>query len=981
MHKKTYAKETTHSVVSTAKQSSFFKTIVERLLYSVFVVFLLASSSAANALGLGSFDVQSNLDQPLNGFIELRVASGDDVNSIEAQIASEEDFQKLGVDYPAYMTDISIEVVDWNGSKALAVSSGDVIIKEPFIHFLVRVDWSGGSFLREYTALIDPPAYAAETPNSLAQPRAVGTDQSYQAENEPEIAIEEIDQSDAFDDVSTPEYEEEYVEDDVQEEFVDTDQRETGEFIDTDTLDARYGPVVAGESLSEIAQELQRQFPSLSIYQIMKVIFEENRSAFIRENINGLIKGSVLNLGDLNAIRAVDIAESKQFFYDQVTAWDPSFLEPQSDDSIRVGQDEYDDDDDIFSSGSDSSFDDEAGFEEDSFQVGSSDDTQSFVSATQGDNRDGEVLALQQQISELEASLSSSTLENQELTERISILEGQLADMNRLVSLDVEDADLASVEATLAQQNQQDDTADFIDDDSTLLSSQDQAIEEFLDDQSTVNDELASDSDDFLPLDNELLDDGSLTDLDETIGDELADLGDSSLLDSELVDDGLALDSTLNEDATDSTTSTEDSVLEVAEQEVASSAPVVSKETQSSSFMDRIKSLDTNLWAIAGGAGGVLALLGLFFYRRHRSDQEFEVSMLSIESHSQTLTDLSKETVESISQSKSASVSERPEPDKETSFLTVYSDSDAVVQADEVDPIAEADVYIAYGRDEQAEEVLLDGISANPDRVDIKHKLLSLYHKNENTEGFERVAEELYAQKSVLTAEVWDEVGTMGKELLPNNPMFDVSVDDLLVDEATDAADQSPVEELDEADSDALNLNDQEEGTLDFQVDEGDIDDDSEETIVDIDLSNEDDPSSESTVDFGEEESSINLINFDEGVSELDEVKIDSLDIDNDDGTVEIDLEDVVEVENQDDAESETEDKEDTEYSSTISEVSDLEIDPDYDEARTQYELAKVFVDLGDEEGAKKILKEIVADTNNKDDVLKDANELLESIT
>jgi len=64
---------------------------------------------------------------------------------------------------------------------------------------------------------------------------------------------------------------------------------------------------------------------------------------------------------------------------------------------------------------------------------------------------------------------------------------------------------------------------------------------------------------------------------------------------------------------------------------------------------------------------------------------------------------------------------------------------------------------------------------------------------------------------------------------------------------------------------------------------------------------------------------------------------------------------------------------------SEVQEVSGLEIDADYDEARTQYELAKVFADLGDEEGARKILDELVANSENSADVIKDAQDLLDS--
>ncbi len=130
------------------------------------------SMSMAFALGLGSLEVQSNLDQPLDGIIELRLAPGDEVASIDARIASREEFEDLGIDYPEYLGSVRLLVEDRAGVAVLRLLS-DSIINEPFVHLLVRVDWSGGSFLREYTALIDPPIYASETPPAISQPRAV----------------------------------------------------------------------------------------------------------------------------------------------------------------------------------------------------------------------------------------------------------------------------------------------------------------------------------------------------------------------------------------------------------------------------------------------------------------------------------------------------------------------------------------------------------------------------------------------------------------------------------------------------------------------------------------------------------------------------------------------------------------------------------------------------------------------------------------
>lgn len=79
-------------------------------------------------------------------------------------------------------------------------------------------------------------------------------------------------------------------------------------------FDAQYGPVVPGETLSQIAKNLQTLYPDLDIYQIMKVLFDENPNAFARKNINTLIPGTTLTIRDLNSIRAVSTDESKEFF-------------------------------------------------------------------------------------------------------------------------------------------------------------------------------------------------------------------------------------------------------------------------------------------------------------------------------------------------------------------------------------------------------------------------------------------------------------------------------------------------------------------------------------------------------------------------------------------------------------------------------------------------------------------------------------------
>lgn len=921
------------------------------------------SATNVYALGLGSLEINSNLDQPLNGQINLRIADGDDAGSVTAAIASIDDFESLGIDYPDYLKDINLSVSNDGSSSVLLVSSNGVIIKEPFIHFLVRVEWSGGSFLREYTALIDPPIYAAASPQSISEPREVGTDQSYLSgtEDTPEISAETYDEvvSDDQESYEANVQNDEVASDESQSDdnFYNDGEDEAISVIESDSdsqlTDARYGPVASGESLSVIASDLQSQFPDLSIYQIMQVLFLENQGSFIDANINGLIQGSILNIGDLDAIRAVDVAESKAFFTTQVNEWDPRSLISSSDETLNVGQDDYNDTEDDFSFESSSAIESESN----RFQVGASSEEDNFVSSDQGANRDGEVLALRQEITQLETSLASSELENQDLSERISLLEGQLADMNRLVDLNVVSPDLAALESTLKDRA---DAEELVEEKN---SDADNALNEFLSDADETADDVVTDLDEFASGATDILaeavDDSGLGELTDGATDE--------------VDGGGALLDSVVEEVADAT-----SIIETPVQ--STPAPVAE-----ASIFDKVKNalFGGGLWKILAGIGALIAAgLGLIFLRNRRADEEFEISMLSIESNSQSVNESNNSSSSDHSMSMSQSVADdEGGADKETSFLTVYSDSDAVVQADEVDPVAEADVYIAYGRDEQAEEVLLDGVVSHPDRIDIKHKLLSLYHKRQNAEGFERIAEELYSQRAALTGDMWQQVSQMGKEIAPHNPLFELDGDDL---------------------STAI------EASSELQLEGDNIDEvpiDSESSLIELDDLDEVmtiDDESELVVDSLVDDDSIQLVNFDDGRSEVSELdEIDVLDFSNSTDTPlasdelveqnasvdvpEVSLEDgdednVLEFSlDTSDVEDDDDDVGERNYSDSP-EVSDLEIDPDYDEARTQYELAKVFVDLGDEDGARKILEDLVANNETSEAVMTDSQALLDSI-
>ena len=99
------------------------------------------------------------------------------------------------------------------------------------------------------------------------------------------------------------------------------------------------------------------------------------------------------------------------------------------------------------------------------------------------------------------------------------------------------------------------------------------------------------------------------------------------------------------------------------------------------------------------------------------------------------------------------------------------------------DVLAEADVYIAYGIYQQAEELLKTAIDENPERDDYRLKLLETHYAAKNTAEFEQLAQDVKTRKGNDQA-FWGRVAVMGTELSPGNSLYEVS--DLALDDSAD---------------------------------------------------------------------------------------------------------------------------------------------------------------------------------------------------
>ncbi|MEO8859084.1 MAG: FimV/HubP family polar landmark protein, partial [Burkholderiaceae bacterium] len=105
-----------------------------------------------------------------------------------------------------------------------------------------------------------------------------------------------------------------------------------------------------------------------------------------------------------------------------------------------------------------------------------------------------------------------------------------------------------------------------------------------------------------------------------------------------------------------------------------------------------------------------------------------------------------------------------------TGSSMVYSPSQ-LDAADDVDPVAEADVYLAYGRDLQAEEILKEALRTHSGRLAVHQKLLDIYAKRRDAQAFETMANEAFKLTGAQSPE-WARICEQGLAIDPTNPLY-----------------------------------------------------------------------------------------------------------------------------------------------------------------------------------------------------------------
>ena len=221
------------------------------------MVSLLAPSSGYS-LGIGNIKLHSALNQNLDAEIALIVSNKDNTSDIKVNLAPPDKFDEAGVPWASFLSKIKFEaIVGTDGSVIIKLSSREAVT-EPFLDFLLEVNWSKGSLYREFTVLLDPPtAYKQVTIPVLT------SSEGYK----PEQAV-------------IPQYQP------VQEQQTSVESgriSEAGEYVSTHRND----------TLRKIAEQASRQ-AGVSVEQMMIALYEENPHAFYEKNVHSLLAGKTL---------------------------------------------------------------------------------------------------------------------------------------------------------------------------------------------------------------------------------------------------------------------------------------------------------------------------------------------------------------------------------------------------------------------------------------------------------------------------------------------------------------------------------------------------------------------------------------------------------------------------------------------------------------------------------------------------------------
>jgi pilus assembly protein FimV len=599
-------------------------------------------SPAANAAGLGKLTVLSSLGQPLKAEIELTAVSADDAGALVAKLAPVDAFRAANIDFNPTLLSLRFEIDQRNGRQIIRISSGQPV-NEPFVDMLLELNWTGGRMVREYTFLLDPAEMRATQSAQVAAPVDLGRPQATQAAAPAAAATAPAPATPAAR-PSRPAAPPAAAE--------PAAKQAAGEY-----------KVKPGDNLSRIAGQLKPVDVSLDM--MLVALYRANPEAFSGNNMNRLKSGQILAVPDSDAIRAgnsegeargVVVAHAADFnayrakLAGQVATSAPAKEAPTSQSAAGKIT---------------------AKVEERPTAANESKDQLKLSKATPADATSGKTGAAVEDKIAKEKQVAEAAARVKELEKNVSDLEKLMAVKSKAM------ADQKKVAASAAA--------------SAPAVSKTPVID-------------------------------------------------------------------LNEPQ---------KPAEAAKPAKPKRTIVVPKSVVEPTLMDTL--MDNITYVGAALAAILLGGLGLVAARRRKQEQEVEQR---VESSLLGDTGIGTQSQQLIAEAGGQSVDTN-----NSVFNSNFAPSASQLDTNEVDPVAEADVYIAYGRDAQAEEILKEALRTHPERHAVRLKLLEIYANRKDARAFETQASELYSQTRG-EGEEWAQAAAMGMALDASNPLYGMGRDD-----------------------------------------------------------------------------------------------------------------------------------------------------------------------------------------------------------
>jgi pilus assembly protein FimV len=266
---------------------------MKRPLQLPLAIALALSGTDALALGLGAIHVNSKLNQPLDAEIPILQGTAGEAEGLLVQMAAAEDFDRVGLNRSRLTVPLEFSIVKTGkGEMAIKVTSKE-IVREPFLDFLVEANWPKGRLLREYTVLLDPPVMAPATGSAV-------TAAAKAPERAPVQALPQSKPAPAKPKPPAP------VAVAPRAEAAPSKPAPAAPAPKRAAGDNEY-TVEAGDTLSGIARTV-RGDESTNVNQLMLALLKQNPNAFFQNNINALKRGAILRIPSAEDVKAVGSA-------------------------------------------------------------------------------------------------------------------------------------------------------------------------------------------------------------------------------------------------------------------------------------------------------------------------------------------------------------------------------------------------------------------------------------------------------------------------------------------------------------------------------------------------------------------------------------------------------------------------------------------------------------------------------------------------